>query len=98
MPGARSRHDTDRAGTRDDDVLAHHRPLQRSVGRVAEGVEHGSEVGVEVGGLDPDVRGGDDDVVGERAVTVDPDALGPDAEVAAAGPAVAAHPADDMAL
>jgi hypothetical protein len=56
------------------------------------------EVGVEVVGLDPDVRAGQDDVVREGPVAVDPDALGVDAQVAPAGAAVAAPAADDVTL
>ncbi len=98
VPRDRGRHDADRAGTGDEHVLADDRPLQRGVRRVAERVEQRPEVGVEVGGLHPDVGRGDDDVVGERAVAVDPHAHRVDAQVPAPGPAVAADAAHDVAL
>ncbi len=53
---------------------------------------------VEVGWLHPRVGRGDDDVVGERAVAVDPHAHRVDAQVAPPGPAVAAGAAHDVAL
>ena len=69
-----------------------------AVDGIAERVEEDAEVRVEVGRLHPRVGRGDDDVVGEGPVTVDPDADRVDAHVLAAGPAVATVPADDMAL
>jgi hypothetical protein len=98
VPHDRRRHDPDRPGPGDDDVLADDRPLQRRVRGVAERVEQRPEVGVEVGRLHPRVRRRDDDVVGKGAVAVDADADGVDAQVAAAGPAVAAGAADQVPL
>jgi hypothetical protein len=51
------------------------------------------------GGIDGDgVAGGDAELFGERAVAVHTHALGVLAQVAAAGEAVAAHAADDVAF
>ncbi|OPZ56198.1 MAG: hypothetical protein BWY91_00534 [bacterium ADurb.BinA028] len=98
VPGDGCGDDPDRPGPGDEDVLAHKRPLQRRMGRVAERVEDRSQVGVDGVRLDPDIRRGQDDEVGERSVPVDADADGVDAHVAAAGPAVAAVAADDVPL
>ena len=98
VPGDRGRHHPDRAGAGDQHVLAGEREAQRGVGGVAERVEDRAQVGVEVVGLDPHVGGGDHDVVGERAVAVDAHADRVDAQLPAAGAAVAAHAAHDVPL
>jgi hypothetical protein len=98
VPDDCGRHHPDRPGAGDDDVLADDGPLQRRVDGIAERVEEDAEVRVELARLHPRVGRGDDDVVGEGPVTVDPDADRVDAHVLAAGPAVATVPADDMAL
>src|SRR4029079_13591746 len=89
---------TDRSCPGDDHVLAGHREGECSVGRVSQRVEHGGEVGVEVVGLHPDVAGRDDDIVGEGAGAVDPDALGVDAHVAPPGATVATGATHDVPL
>src|SRR5699024_1779387 len=98
VPGDGSSHDADRARAGDDDVLTRERDGRGGVDGIAEGSEDGAEVRVDVLGVHPRVRGGDDDDVGEGAVTVDPDPDGVDAQVATAGAAVAAGTAHEVAL
>ena len=63
---------------------------------IAERVKERAELRVEVVGLDPHIGRGDDDVVREGSVPVDPDADGVDAQVTAARATVAAGPTDDV--
>src|SRR5262249_29779237 len=91
-------HDADRAGAGDQHVLAEQVERQGRVHRVAERVEDRGDVGVDAGGVVPDVGHRQGDELGERAGAVDADADGVGAEVASAGQAVAAAAADDVAL
>ena len=98
MPRHHRRHQTDRSGTGDEHVLRHHRELSRGVHRVAERVEDRRDVKVDLRQVGPQVPGGHDDVLGERAIALhaDPDRVR--AQRTPAGHAVAATPADDVSL
>ena len=103
VPGARvahdrGGHDPDRPGARDQHVLPEHGERERGVDGVAEGVEDRGHVQVDARRVLPDVRHGQRDELGERARAVDADALGVRAEVPAAGHAVAAATAHEVAL
>ena len=98
MSHDRCRHDADRAGAGDEDVLAEHPELQGRVHGIAEGVEDRGDVEVDLVGVPPGVHRGQGDVLGEGAVALDADADGVGAQVPAAGQAVAAPAADDVAL
>lgn len=91
-------HATDRAGAGDEHVFADEVVLERGVRGVAERVEAGKYVewdrGVDMDGI----ARGDAEVFGERAVAIHAHAFGVFAKVAAAGEAVAAEAADDVAL
>ena len=93
------RHQPDRPGADDEDVLAEDRERERGVDRVAERVEDRlATSAVDPRPVVPDVRHRQHDLLGERAVAAhaQPDRVR--AEVPAAGPAVAAAAADDVAL
>ncbi len=79
-------------------VLAQHVELKGRVDGVAERVEDRLHVAGDVGVVGPDVGHRQRQVFGERAGTVDADPLGVLAQVPAAGQAVAAPAADDVAL
>ena len=66
--------------------------------RVAERVEDGSDVQVDLGQVRPEVAGRHHDELGEGAVTLDADPNGVGAQRPAAGHAVAAAPAHDVPL
>jgi hypothetical protein len=81
-----------------EDILADEVVLERGVRGIAEGIEAGEHVERD-GRVDVDgVAGGNAEVLGEGALAVHADTLGVLAEVAAAGEAVAADAADDVAL
>ncbi|CAM5629473.1 hypothetical protein RLIN73S_05304 [Rhodanobacter lindaniclasticus] len=90
--------DADRAGTGDQHVLADQVELQRAVRGVAVGVEEGGQLGGDLVGDRPQLGGRHGHVLGERAVAVHADADGVRAQVLAAGAAVAAVAADDVAF
>ena len=92
------RHQADRTGAADEHVLPEDREDQGRVDGVAERVEDRRDLGVDAWPVVPDVGHRQDDVFGEGAVPADaePDRAG--AEVAAAGQAVPAAAADDVAL
>ena len=92
------RHDADRAGARDQDVLAQHGERERRVHGVAVGIEDRGDVQVDAGRVLPDVRHGQRDELGERPRAVDADALRVRAQVAAARHAVAAAAAHEVPL
>ncbi len=94
----RGRHDADGPGPGDQHVLAQHRERQGRVDGVAERVEDGGHVAVDARVVVPDVGHRQRDVLGEGAGTVDADALGVLAQMAAAGQAIAAAAADDVPL
>ena len=94
----RRRHAADRAGAGDQHVLAEHRELERGVDGVPERVEDRGDVGVDAVGVMPDVRHRQRDQLGERPGPVDAHAARVRAQVAAAGHAVAASAAHDVAL
>ena len=91
-------HAADRAGPGDEDVLADEVELEGGVGGVAEGVEAGEDVQRDRGVHGHGVGRRDAEELGEGPGPVDADALRVLAEVPAAGQAVAADPADDVAL
>src|SRR5699024_9677938 len=91
-------HDADRAGAGDDDVLPGEGEGEGRVHGIAQRVEDRSEVGVDPVVVDPGIGRGDDDVVGEGAVPVHPDADRVDAQVPAACPAVATGAAHEVPL
>ena len=98
MAGDRCGEDADRAGARDEHVLADQVEPQCGVGGVAERIEDRGDVVADVCGHDEDVVGGDDDVIGERTWTRDADAGVVVAELAAATLAVTAVAAGDVTL
>ena len=98
VAGDRGRHQADRPGAGDQHVLADERERQGGVHGVAQRVEHRGEVGVHALRVLPHVGLGDHDVLRERAVPVDADARGVDAQVPSARAAVAAVAADHVPL
>ena len=90
--------DADRAGAGDQHVLADHVELQRAVRGVAVGIEEGRQLGRDLVRDRPQVRSRHDNVFGEGAVARHADAHGVRAQVLAAGAAVAAMAADDVAF
>lgn len=91
-------HDADGTGTGDENVFAEYGKGERGVDGITEGIEDGSDLVVDAGGVLPDVGHGEDDVFGECAVAVDSDALGVGAQMATACETVAAASADDVAF
>src|SRR5690606_23094627 len=91
-------HQADGSRPGDQHVLADDREGQRGVHGVAERVEDRGDVQVDGDAVHPDVGGGQRDVLGEGAVTADSQAHGGPAQVAAAGQAVAALAAHQVAL
>ena len=98
MTGNDRRHDPDRAGSRDEDVLTEDRESQRGMDGVSERVEDGRHVEVDASQVAPDVRGRQRDVFRESPREIDPDPLYPGTLHTPARDAVAAPPADQMAL
>ena len=94
----RGGHEADGPGAGDEHVLAQHLEAERGVHGVAEGVEDGGHLLVDAGPVVPHVRHRQGDVLGEGPVTADAEADAVGAEVAPTGQAVAAAPADDVAL
>ena len=92
------RHQPDRAGTADQHVLAQDREGERGVDRVAERVEDRRDLLVDARPVVPDVGHRQRHVLGERPVASDAETDGVGAQVAAAGEAVAASSADDVAF
>ena len=92
------RHQADRAGTRDEHVLGHEAKLRGRVHGVAEGVEDGRDVEVDLRQVRPEVSGRHDDELGERAVALDADPDGVRAQSSPARHTVAASAADDVAF
>ncbi len=95
-PGHGDGHATDRARPGDEHVLPDEVEGKGRVHGIPQRVEAGHDVEVHPGGDLPDVGLRYDHVIGKRAVAVHPDTLRVGAEVAAAGQAVAAMPADDV--
>ena len=98
MPDHRRRHEADRTGAGDQHVLAQHGERQRRVHGVAERIEDRGHVAVDGRVVQPHVGHRQRQVLGERARAIDADALRVLAQVPAAGQAVAATAADDMAF
>ena len=92
------RHQADRAGARDQNVFGHEAKLRGRVHGVAERVEDGRDVEVDLRQVRPQVSRGHDDELGESAVALHADADGVGAQGSAAGHAVAAAPTDDVAF
>src|SRR3546814_5757983 len=90
--------DADRAGAGDQYVLADHVELQRAMRGVAERIEECGKFGGNFVWNRPQIAARHHHIFGERAVAVDADADRVRAQMRAAGAAVAAMPADDMAL
>ena len=90
--------DADGASAGDEHVLAHQVEHEGRVGGVAEGVEEGDHVLVQLGVDDDDVAGGDAHVLREGAVPIHAHAVGVLAPLDVAGVAVAAVAAGDVAL
>jgi len=91
-------HDADRAGSGDEDVFAEHGEGEGGVDGVSEGIEDGGDLVLDAGGVLPDVGHGQNDVLGEGSVAIDTYAEGMGTEMTAAGEAVAAASADDVAF
>ena len=85
------RHQADRSGTGDEDVLAEDVEGERRVDGVAERVEDRRHVAVDPRGMVPDVGHRQGDVLGERPRAVDAHPLGVLAEGPPSGEAVAAE-------
>ena len=98
VAGHRGRHQADRSGPADQDVLAQDREGERGVDRVPERVEDRGDLLVDTRPVMPDVGHRQDDVLGERPVTTDPETDRFGAQVAAPGQAVPAATAYDVAL
>src|SRR5687768_1741158 len=92
------RHNPDRSGTGDQDVLAEHRKRQRRVNRIAERVEDRSDIWIDRFPVHPGVAGRQRDVIGESAGEVDTNDASVDAEMAPTRPAVATPPTDQVAF
>src|SRR5690606_35259134 len=67
------RHDADRSGPGDQNVLAKHLERKRRMNRIAERIEYRCNVEVNVRLVFPDVRNRNGDVFGKAAVGVDAD-------------------------
>jgi hypothetical protein len=91
-------HDADGAGAGDEHVLTKYRKRERCVHGVAEGIEDGRHFLVDLGIVAPDVGHGQGDVLGKTARPVHAHALRLRAQVPSACKAVAAAPADHVAL
>src|SRR5215207_10712813 len=103
MPGAgvlanHRRHDADRSGSSDQDVLTKHRKCQRSVHRIAERVEDRRDSRVDWVAVYPGVPGGHRNILGESAVQVYTNSTCVDAQMAPAGATVATPATDQMSL
>ncbi|VTR67535.1 hypothetical protein DESC_610118 [Desulfosarcina cetonica] len=98
MPGNGHGHDADGAGAGDQDILAHQIEGERGVGGIAQGVEDGGEIVTDILWHPEDIGCRYADVLGETSRAVDAHADGVAAQVALAGPAVAAMPAGDVAF
>ena len=85
-------------GAGDQHVLAEHGNASAVWTALPNGSKIDGHVAVDVRAVMPDVGHRQRDVLGERAGAVHADALGVRAQVAPAGQAVAAAPADDVAL
>ena len=93
-----ARHDADRPGAGDQHVLADEIEGERGMHGVAERIEDGAELVVDVVGQRHDVEGGHAHIFGEGAGDVDADAAGLRVEVEAPAARGAAVHADDVAL
>jgi hypothetical protein len=98
MAHNRRGHATDRAGARDQHILAQDGECQRRVDGIAERVEDGGDLRVDPGPVVPDVRHRQGDQLGERPGAIDADTLRVGAQLPAPGHAVAAAAADHVAL
>ena len=101
MPGAgvandRAGHDADRPGASDEHVLAQDWERERGVDGVAEWVEDGGHVAVDLGIVVPDIGHRQGDVLGESARPIDADAFRVLAQMPAAGKTIPAAAADDV--
>ncbi len=93
-----SRHDPDRPRPGDQDVFADQVERKGSVGGVAERVEDGADLIVDVVGQREHIAGGKGEVLGEGAGPGDAKSDMVVAEVAAPGPTIAAVAAGDVTL
>ena len=99
VPRDRSGHQSDRSGAGDQHVLADERETSAPCARRCRtGRRSRRGPGRSAGWCTQTLTFGEHDELGERPVPVHPDALGADAQVAPAGPAVAAGAAHDVTL
>ena len=89
-------HDADRAGARDENILAQHGKRKRRVNRISEGIENRGDFARDGARVLPDVHHRQDDVLGERARAVHSHALRVRAQVAPPRETIAAAPADHV--
>ena len=92
------RHDSDRASAGHQNVLAKHWKRQRRVHGVSEGIENRGDFVRDGERVLPHVHHGNDDKFGERAGAVHAHALRVRAQVAPAGQAISAAPANHVAF
>ncbi len=91
-------HQTDRAGTGDQDVFAKYGEGECCVNRITEGIKDGGDIAIDTVMVMPDVGHGQCDIFGEGARTIDADTLSFGAEVSATGETVTAASADHVSF
>ena len=96
VPHHRHRHQPDRPGPRDEHIFTEHVEAQSRMHRIAERIEDRRHIAVDIGGVVPDIRHRQGEILRKGARPVHAHALRRLAEVAAAGETVAAATADDM--
>ncbi len=92
------RHDPDGTGAGDEHVLADQIEGERGVNRIAEWVEDGADLVIDLGRQVDRVEGGQLEILGEGARDIDADALRLGIEMEMAGARHAALHADEVAL
>jgi hypothetical protein len=98
VAGHRGRHEPDRTGAADQDVLAEERKGERGMDRVAERIEDRGDILVDARPVVPDVRHRQDNEFGEGPVAPDAEPDGVGTQVAATSETMAAPTADHVAL
>ena len=98
MPNDRRGHDSDRAGARDQHILAQDIERERGVHGIAQRIEDACHVEVDARPVMPDIRHRQGQIFREGAGTIHAHAHGVRAQVPAPRETVAAPPADHVAL
>ena len=91
-------HQSNGAGAGDQHVFAEHGKRQRGVDGVSERIENRGDIQIDGGSVTPDVGHRQNDKFGKRSGPIHADSLRMRAQMAAAGQAVPAAAADDVAL